>query len=141
MARHHGAITKQAQVNEASTNLEKQLMQKTFRPVINTINFPKAPVAPNFPNCYVDWVIETYQPLNTCEGEKFRRMCNELNPKVCNLGKDKVSQVLAEKEATGKATLIRMVKGQYISLTTDGWTSLANESYTAQTGQILYLII
>ena len=62
-------------------------------------------------------------------------MCN------VNLGKDIVSLVLAEKKATAKATIIQMVRGQYISLTTDGWTSLANESYNIQTGQILYLII
>jgi len=92
-------------------------------------------VATNFPNCHVDWVIGTFHPLNTCEGEKFRRMCN------VNLGKDIVSLVLAEKKATAKATIIQMVRGQYISLTTDGWSSLANESSNIQTGQILYLII
>jgi len=131
---HHGSETKKLNLQSAMNTLECQLSNTQTTTKINAV-FSKAVQAPNFASYYVDWAIETFQPLNTCEGSAFRKMCNELNSKADDIGKDKVVKILAHKESITKATLIKMVKDKWLSITTDGWTSCANESYTALTGK------
>ena len=61
-----------------------------------------------------------------------------LNPKVAPLGKDKVEKNMLQKEADCKATIKLMKQSlPFVCLTTDGWTSLAQESYTALTGHYI----
>ena len=91
-----------------------------------------------FPTRYVDWIVSDIQPLNTCESLNFRRMCDALNHKVPPLGRERVHTLLLQQEADVKATIKLMLKSiAPIAITTDGWTSLANQSYTAVTGHYI----
>ena len=83
--------------------------------------------------------MDTYQPLDTCTRNSFRLMCKSLNSRAdVTLGKDRVMDILMRMEADVQATLKIMVKDIHsIAITCDGWTSKANESYTAVTGHYI----
>jgi hypothetical protein len=34
----------------------------------------------DFEDKYLRWAVHTYQPLNTCEGSHFKKMCLSLSP-------------------------------------------------------------
>lgn len=55
-----------------------------------------------------------------------------------NTGRDKIQSLLLKKEANVQASVQTMLKGKYLSITSDGWTSCANESYTALTSHFIH---
>ena len=61
-----------------------------------------------YPPAYVEWVIDTYQPLDTCSKASFRKMLLSLNCKAANdiaLGKDRVNDILLKMEADCKVAI------------------------------------
>ena len=82
LIRKHNKITKQAALFNATNVLDKQLAStskpakssSSLQPKIGSI-FRKEGPAPNFSNYYVDWIIEKYQAINTCEEPSFCKMC------------------------------------------------------------------
>jgi hypothetical protein len=52
----------------------------------------KAPCA-EFPDAYGNWIIGTYQSVNTCENYLFRQMVYAIIPKAPQLGKARVTNM------------------------------------------------
>ena len=87
----------------------------------------------NFMKEYIRWVVMTYQPVSTCDNAQFRRMCATLSPKSATLSSDTVMrEMLQIKDQVAEAMKFFLVD-QRFALTTDHWTSCANESYMAST--------
>lgn len=86
---------------------------------------------------FLKWVVFTYQPINTCENEYFRRMCYELNPKVQYFDRHKVTKVVSEQAARVKATLMKELGDKHFALTCDHWTSLAGHNYLGVTAHYI----
>jgi zinc finger BED domain-containing protein 1 (E3 SUMO-protein ligase ZBED1) len=93
--------------------------------------FPTAPR--NFDQLYVDWMIESYIPFDTCEDAGFRRICNFLNPKVPPTNVKRIKSLLIEKESDAIVAMRDILSKEYFSLTDDSWTSNRNQCYTGVT--------
>ena len=87
----------------------------------------------SFPDALLRWIVSTYQPLSTVEHPAFRALCVSLNPRVQHISRSALTRSIAEKTAILKTKLTAYLKGQYFSVTTDAWTSAANQSYYAYT--------
>jgi hypothetical protein len=82
---------------------------------------------------FVKWSIMTYQPLNTCDDPYFRAFCDSLCPGTKVYSREKIRKEVQIQAAEAKFRISQLVSGEYIALTTDHWTSVANESYLALT--------
>ena len=83
---------------------------------------------------YIRWIVATFQPISTCDNVHFRRMCHALSPgKTQDLSSQTVLKELLKVKDQVTISLKEFLVGQYFALTTDHWTSCANESYMAAT--------
>jgi hypothetical protein len=88
----------------------------------------------NFMKEYIRWIVETFQPISTCDNVFFRRMCSALSPaKTQLLTSDTVLREMLKVKDQVTESMKEYLVGQYFSLTTDHWTSCANETYMAAT--------
>ena len=88
----------------------------------------------NFMKEYMRWITATFQPINTCDNIFFRNMCRALSPaKTQELLSPTVLKELLKVKDQVKLSVKEYLIGQYYSVTTDHWTSCANESYMATT--------
>jgi hypothetical protein len=144
MKRHHSKIVRNSLQDDSESRLLNELKEYNGSSLTNlssnkgkiTSHFMLKATDSGFPQAYAEWVVDTYQPLDTCTRNSFRLMCKSLNSRAdVTLGKDRVMDILMRMEADVQATLKIMVKDIHsIAITCDGWTSKANESYTAVTG-------
>jgi hypothetical protein len=88
---------------------------------------------PTLQQCIVDWAVSTYQPLRCCEEETFRDLCQSLNKKSPILSQDELHTLVQLKYIQVQQKIKSIVVNRYFSITTDFWTSLANQGYTACT--------
>ena len=83
---------------------------------------------------FLKWIVLTDQPFSLGENQYFRDFCVNLNSTIQFTPKAEIVRDKAiEKSVEIKATVIEMLKNQVVSITTDGWTSVANESYMSLT--------
>lgn len=92
---------------------------------------------PEFEDLYLKWAVETYQPLNTIEGVRFRAMCRSLSPHAPLITKARVMNRLLQVEANVKFVFKKILEGQHVAITLDHWTSIANVNYVAQTAHFI----
>jgi len=97
----------------------------------NMMNFVIS--TPDFENCFLDWMIQTYQPLSTCESESFRAMCKSLNKKAPVIGRECIGCLIQTKFHEAQTKMKHILKGRWYALTTDSWTSLAKVGYVTCT--------
>jgi hypothetical protein len=45
---------------------------------------------PTYEKAFLNWMVQTYQPLTACENRAFRTLCQSLNVKAPLLGHEKV---------------------------------------------------
>jgi len=90
-------------------------------------------IAPTFEECYIRWMVGTYQPFDTCSTELFRNMCRSLNRSAPVLGRSGISQKVATNCNKLRQKLMTHLKGQYCALTCDHWSSVAQHSYFGAT--------
>jgi len=105
------------------------------RPVQTNLNFPSQ-TSLNFPEKLATWIVDTYQPLSITERESFRDMVRSLNPKAMIVSRTKVVDIIRKRATQIKACLMTIISKQAVHgfcITTDGWTSVANQSFTALT--------
>jgi hypothetical protein len=88
---------------------------------------------PDFENCLLEWVIQTYQPLKCVEDESFRKLCISLNKKAPFISRAKFGSMVMYKFTEMQQKMTAILLKRYLSITTDSWTSRANQSYTACT--------
>ena len=88
---------------------------------------------PSFEKAYTHWVIQTYQPLSSCENPAFRTMCQSLNIKTPFIGRERLRILLAKEATEIRIELKKALRGVYFSSTTDAWTANNNFSYSTCT--------
>lgn len=84
---------------------------------------------PSFEHKLLDWIIETYQPLQACEHPSFREMCRALNNKAPTVGKFKLLSMISTETALVRVQLKSILKQIPVTITTDAWTSCNNNTY------------
>ena len=86
-------------------------------------------------DCILNLIIMDIQPLSIVEDRGFRHLIHSLDPRYEIVSRKHLSsRLLPERYASEKAALVEMLKSvQHLSLTTDCWTSRANEAFTTVT--------
>jgi hypothetical protein len=79
---------------------------------------------PTFQKAYINWLVQTYQPLSSCENLAFRTLCQSLNVKAPILGHEKVRCLLTKEVLEVRAAVKTALMGMYFSATTDAWTAM-----------------
>jgi hypothetical protein len=87
-----------------------------------------------YPLAVLKFVVMTQQPLTIVENEYFREMQGELNTrKDTEMGSERLKGMLHKKYSDIKIGINEMLTGEYVAITTDSWTSIANDSYIGTT--------
>ena len=79
------------------------------------------------------WVVQTYQPYSAVEHDSFRQFVQSHNRKASSVSRKHIKTLVKEKVAIVKTCVDAMVRLERGAVTTDGWTSKANQSYFAFT--------
>jgi hypothetical protein len=114
---------------EARAEREETERKKLSQPTMDTF----LEESPTYAAKALDWVVTKFRPLSEVKDPSFRAMVRTLNPKVTMISKAKILTLANAKAAKLKVALERMMKGQHVSFTTDGWTSIAKTAYVAVT--------
>lgn len=86
-----------------------------------------------FEDDYVRLIARSYLPINLCENLDFRILCTHLNPKHVPVGREAISSRILHEFSRLKAFFMMELKGVFFSITCDGWTSRADDSYLGVT--------
>ena len=112
--------------NDKKVQSEKLGLQSGIKKF--TVNAP-----PNVLSAYIRWVVHTYQPLDGCNDPFFRAFCKALKPTAEIWDRNKILTSIMSASTRVKLVIAKILKGRLLSLTTDHWTSSANQSYMALT--------
>ena len=91
----------------------------------------------SFGEKFMDWVVESYQPISICESESFRAMMKSVNKDCPNLDSKSIMAKLKKREQKARLTMKEYLKDRDVSITLDHWTSAANVNYVAQTAHFI----
>jgi hypothetical protein len=93
---------------------------------------------PSFEKKLLEWVVDTYQPLQVCEHPSFREMCQSLNSKAPTIGVSKLQNMLSMEAGLMRAKVKSILKERTVSITTDAWTSCNNKTYITCTAHWIH---
>ena len=69
---------------------------------------------------YIRWIVETFQPISTCDNPYFRRMCNAWSSRTSNsISAATVSKEMLKVKDQVMEAMKEFLVGQYFALTTD----------------------
>jgi hypothetical protein len=88
---------------------------------------------PSYEKCFLDFVVETYQPISICEHCTYRALCNSLNIKATIYGHEKAYRLISKEVIDIRQGITAALKGMYFAVTTDAWTANNNVNYTTCT--------
>ena len=77
------------------------------------------------------------RPISIVDGIGFRNFCRKMNPMLTLPARKTVNLYVSQIYEEGKADLIAEISGGCVGLTTDLWTSNANEGYITLTAQYI----
>ena len=77
------------------------------------------------------------RPISMVDGIGFRNFCRKMNPQFTLPARKTVNLYLSQIYQEGKDALIADISGGSVGLTTDLWTSHANEGYITITSQFI----
>jgi hypothetical protein len=117
----HKDLAQELQAKKAKLDMEQQSVKSWAKPKSSVMQ------------AFMKWTIMTYQPLNTCEDPYFRNLCRSLNKDAEVFGRGRITAKVQEAAARMRHLLSDTLCGKVIALTTDHWTSIANQSYLAIT--------
>lgn len=110
----------QSEINEQkrqqSTSLTLHLKPKTDIKKQHKINFAR-------------WIVEDDMPFSQHESPALKRMLQNLNVKVVNPERKECLHILTTLRLTTQDTIKSIIGDNYYSITTDHWTSVANDNY------------
>jgi hypothetical protein len=92
---------------------------------------------PHFEEAYLKWAVDTFQPLNSIEGDRFRKMCKTLSEDAPVMTSEKVMGSLLQKEQNIKQEFCTKMDGEYVSMTLNHWTSNGKVAFVAQTAHFI----
>jgi len=97
-------------------------------------HFPKLlDVKALFKLSFSQWVVEDSMPLTVGESKNFKGMIRVANKALTPPDNKALKDILQSKKQETSEKLKAIIKGKYFALTTDHWTSVANENYGAVT--------
>jgi hypothetical protein len=88
---------------------------------------------PSFEKAFINWMVQTYQPLSACENVAFKTMCHSLTVKAPILGREKIRCLLTQDVMELRTDISVALKGLDFSSTTDSWTANNNVNYSTCT--------
>lgn len=88
---------------------------------------------PSYEKCFLDFVVETYQPISICEHRTYRALCQSLNIKAPIYGREKAYRLISKEVIDIREGITAALKGMYFAATTDAWTANNNVNYTTCT--------
>jgi len=92
---------------------------------------------PNFHKCMVNFMVATYQAYCICEEPTFRELCMSLNKKSPHLSRAKLATLVKEEYQLTILKLKKILSGRDYAVTSDAWTSFAQNSYVTCTGHFI----
>lgn len=111
---------------EASLSSSSSARKRTHQQTIDKFTHS----CPGFEDALINWMGDSYQPLQTVTRPSFRAMLETLNPRVPAIGKDALKKLVREKAADVRAVIKNVLKDvSPATITCDGWTSKGKDSY------------
>lgn len=123
MERVHGSVYKEYYLNEAKKQRLNETAMSKF--VVH--------VKPTMLSAYIRWIVHTYQPYDTCNDVYFRALCEAIYPGCPVFDRQRITSEVTRVSCRVHDAVASLLKGNQLALTTDHWTSVANESYMALT--------
>nr|CAH7748444.1 unnamed protein product [Callosobruchus chinensis] len=101
----------------------------------NNINSSHLKQRHSVDNQLLKLIVKDYQPFNIVDSKDFQKLVNMLNPNYELPSRKVLSNTLLNNayEKVFEDIRIELQNVEYVSITTDGWTSLNNESFYAIT--------
>ena len=85
----------------------------------------------------VAWIVEENLPLGLTAKKSFRRMINTCNPKAPKFSREVIKNEVDSLGLICRKAVAKELKHTYFSVTTDHWTSIANETYSCLTAHYI----
>lgn len=79
------------------------------------------------------WMVQTAQPLSTPEHPAFKGMIRSVSSRVSIPTSREVCDMLDELESRARMAVSESLRGQFVALTSDAWTSMMQEAFLALT--------
>ncbi len=83
------------------------------------------------------FICKDMRPINISQGSGFKDFVHELEPRYAVPCRATISDRVVKLYDTTKDNTRKMISGENIVLTTDGWTSLATEAYVTVTAHFI----
>jgi hypothetical protein len=98
---------------------------------------PKEDVKSLFKQLFCRWIVDRNMPFNAGTFDSFKSMVKVLNNNISVPDRAEVLRYLDIKKLEGVESIRKFIGNNYFSVTTDHWTSLANDNYGAITGHFI----
>jgi len=85
----------------------------------------------------MEFVVDTYQPMRLCENAKFRKLLEAHNSEAHHIDRETLRNMIRQEATSLRAVCVEACKRQHLAITTDCWTSVANESYISLTAHFI----
>lgn len=92
---------------------------------------------PVFKKAVVKWIVLTYQPLSCTEHPAFQDMIATISRTAKVPTRREICSLLDDLEVAARAGLRKELKGQFIAITSDAWTSAATEAFLSLTAHYI----
>ena len=114
----------------------RKAAEKVLQSTMNAFVTPIKSREESFMQAYTEWICDSAMAISECERPSFRRMISSVGPVKVH------SRITARENLVSTATEYRerlkvLLKGEHVALTSDHWTSNANENYVAVTGHYI----
>lgn len=86
------------------------------------------------------WVIDSNSPLAAIESESFRQMFHPLHdkaPAILSIGRHKIREEIVKTGTVAVDATTKELHKHYLAITTDHWTSPADDTYSVVTGHYI----
>jgi hypothetical protein len=83
------------------------------------------------------FVVMNFQPLSLVENKEFRDVITALNPKATIPSRKSLYSDLFAVKLEHEEVIGQILRGQYVGVTVDSWTSCAHETYVSLTLQLI----
>ena len=79
--------------------------------------------------CLMEFVVGSFLPISICENVQFRQLIECHNPDAIPCSRENLRGAIVKKAASLRLLAKDFLSGRNVAITTDCWTSRANESY------------
>jgi len=87
--------------------------------------------------CLMEFVVGSFLPVSICENVQFRQLIESHNPDAIPCSRENLRGVIVKKAASMRLLAKDFLSGRNVAITTDCWTSRANEPYISLTAHLI----